>query len=286
MARLEAQKGICDSAEKELHKKLKRKEELEKQIRPDVRKRLRMDDTLQEDRAPRELVGTALANSHKVKANYCSTSQLEENNADRIDEVRKFSARLPIGRELEMEDDEEETRKERDKGNVEKWLGMLLGNTEEGWDQLNGDSDEEPETRGTSERLNERYPQKEMRTIQFPEHIKSYEQKKEETAEVDGWPRSSTPRRSVSGNVKEASEFRERFEKRKSFGGVKERSESSRSFRPILSSQSMMLGMSKGVSSKRKKPLVIDGEDSDQENIPTNIFLKSSTYSTKKATKV
>ena len=49
MARLEAQKAICNASEKELHKKYKQRDELEKQIRPELeqaRKRSRMDDTL------------------------------------------------------------------------------------------------------------------------------------------------------------------------------------------------------------------------------------------------
>ncbi|GFZ11823.1 hypothetical protein Acr_23g0002080 [Actinidia rufa] len=47
MARLEAQKAICDSSEKELHRKFKQREALEKQVRPEgehMRKRSRMDD--------------------------------------------------------------------------------------------------------------------------------------------------------------------------------------------------------------------------------------------------
>ncbi|XP_042038506.1 myosin-9-like [Salvia splendens] len=51
MARLEAQKAICDSAERELHVKHRQRDELEKQIRPEreqARKRTRMDDTLVE----------------------------------------------------------------------------------------------------------------------------------------------------------------------------------------------------------------------------------------------
>lgn len=47
MARLEAQKAICDSSEKELHRKFKQRDELEKLVRPGgehARKRSRMDD--------------------------------------------------------------------------------------------------------------------------------------------------------------------------------------------------------------------------------------------------
>ncbi|KAL1543377.1 myosin-9-like [Salvia divinorum] len=52
MARLEAQKAICDSAERELHVKHKQRDELEKQIRPErehARKRSRTNDTLVEE---------------------------------------------------------------------------------------------------------------------------------------------------------------------------------------------------------------------------------------------
>lgn len=55
-ARLEAQKAICDSAERELHKKYKQRDELEKQMRPEweqARKRSRMDDTLNEEKDDR-----------------------------------------------------------------------------------------------------------------------------------------------------------------------------------------------------------------------------------------
>ncbi|KAL3616500.1 hypothetical protein CASFOL_039890 [Castilleja foliolosa] len=47
LARLEAQKAICDSAERELHRKYKQRDELEKQVRPEweqARKRSRKDD--------------------------------------------------------------------------------------------------------------------------------------------------------------------------------------------------------------------------------------------------
>lgn len=52
MARLEAQKAICDAAEKDLYQKYRQRDELEKQLRPDyeqVRKRSRTDDMLLEE---------------------------------------------------------------------------------------------------------------------------------------------------------------------------------------------------------------------------------------------
>ncbi|KAK6912147.1 hypothetical protein RJ641_024240 [Dillenia turbinata] len=49
MARLEAQKAICEFSDKELHRRFKQRGEIEKQIRPDLeqaRKRSRMENTL------------------------------------------------------------------------------------------------------------------------------------------------------------------------------------------------------------------------------------------------
>ncbi|KGN58139.1 titin homolog [Cucumis sativus] len=52
MARLEAQKAICNAAEKDLYQKYRQRDELEKQLRPEhdqARKRLRMDKMLLEE---------------------------------------------------------------------------------------------------------------------------------------------------------------------------------------------------------------------------------------------
>lgn len=54
MARLEAQKAICDGSEKELHKRFKEREELENQVRPEMdkarkRSRLLLDDDEEDD---------------------------------------------------------------------------------------------------------------------------------------------------------------------------------------------------------------------------------------------
>ncbi|KAJ0985639.1 hypothetical protein J5N97_003995 [Dioscorea zingiberensis] len=59
MARLEAQRAICDSSEQELNKRYKRRDEIEKQIRPGwehARKRSRTDDTLLEERHDEQLL--------------------------------------------------------------------------------------------------------------------------------------------------------------------------------------------------------------------------------------
>ncbi|KAL8138806.1 hypothetical protein V2J09_004807 [Rumex salicifolius] len=298
-ARLEAQKAICDSAEKQLHQKFKQKEDLEKQIRPEwdnARKRSRMDDSMQEyfkalvplaatsSPAHKELrlfleeeqklseARLLLENDddqskkHEIEEELGDsdgelTAYLAENQFDGNGESKKFNTRLPFVREPEIEEDEE-TRKEKGKGNVEKWLQMLLTDTQEN-DQLNTESAKEPH--------------KEIKAVQFSENGDK--------------PRSvSTPkRRSMSGHsVKSGFGLKERTEK-----SVKEdkglgRSESARAFRVIPSSPSMILGMKKGVDCIRKKPLVIGDEESEQENIPTNYtrFLRSPFRSTKKAAKI
>ncbi|KAG9141098.1 hypothetical protein Leryth_001592 [Lithospermum erythrorhizon] len=53
MARLEAQKAMCDSSERDLHRKYKQMNDLEKQVRPEglyARKRTRMDDSISEEK--------------------------------------------------------------------------------------------------------------------------------------------------------------------------------------------------------------------------------------------
>lgn len=59
MARLEAQKAMCDASENQLHKKYKERDEIEKQIRPELeqaRKRSRMDDCLEEESESRPVL--------------------------------------------------------------------------------------------------------------------------------------------------------------------------------------------------------------------------------------
>ncbi|KAL2491316.1 hypothetical protein Adt_26944 [Abeliophyllum distichum] len=241
-ARLQAQKEICDSAERELHRKYKQKDELEKQIRPEweqARKRSRMDNTIDEEedektvlylpgnepkaRLQMEKDNTSLiekddktllylpeieptAPLHKelwqfleeeqrassanlllnekreqeivnniriVKPGKCNEAmvatpdnQLIEEGLEKL-EVHEggkiYIIRFPIHCEPD-ENEDEESRKERGKGNVEKWLQLLLENTQEDTESYpqKADENEPSETDKLIRKLNLIYPDKEI----------------------------------------------------------------------------------------------------------------------------
>ncbi|KAK2974344.1 hypothetical protein RJ640_021200 [Escallonia rubra] len=262
MARLEAQKAICDSSERELHKKFKQRDELEKQIRPEweqARKRSRMDDSLLENRddrlilydsllgkkddrtvlylpgnkprthLERKLDGTSsiedkqdenalylpgiksgtplhkelrvfLEEEQKASEAGLSLDELQEEVDEGADiskkklEERITAAvvtqeekcieeklqKLKIGEEgqvniqfpamREPEEEDEESRKERGKGNVEKWLQMLLeDDTQEGADQNLQVVGETSRTDELIRKMDLIYPQKEIKNFRFPE---------------------------------------------------------------------------------------------------------------------
>lgn len=321
MARLEAQMAICKSAEKDLHKRFKQRDDLEKQIRPQweqARKRSRTDDDdalceeEKDDRTslihlPRinnkshlhKELRVFLEEEHKLSEEALSLigerkgeeddeplkltlgqDTIEEED-DVIDIAKDSNIKFPFAREPEMEENEE-SRKERGKGNVEKWLQMLL---EEGNE---GETVEDETSKTNVKVLNEKYPQqKEIKVLKLSSSDHDAKQKKMEIVEMEGRkPRSmSTPRRYVpsEGDIDVVGKGREA---RKSFGGGKEkelvRCESARSFRAIPSSPSMIFNMRKGVDCIRKKPLVIDDDDDldhdeyGNENQPVgNKFLRS-----------
>ncbi|EXB80177.1 hypothetical protein L484_003178 [Morus notabilis] len=344
MARLEAQKAICDASEKELHKKYKQKDEIEKQIRPELeqaRKRSRMDDTLIEERDQKQkpvlyLPGTRprtplhkelrvfLEEEHKasdarlsptedekrfVRAKEVNKTEkdfpiderrecgkaivvLEDDNINeqhgygtsQVDEERKHSFQLPIPREPEIEEDEE-SRKERGKGNVERWLQMLLENAQgedlqEEQPQLDKSENEKNMTTDIISKLNLKYPQKEGKNWKSPDSedrredmiTKQIQKEKSEKSEVN--------------NVTEGVERRSQ-----SVGKERKlvRCESARAFRRIPSSPSIILGMKKGVECIRKKPMVSgddEGYEEQQHIIGGNSFLKSSIKTIKKAVRI
>ncbi|CAI9114055.1 OLC1v1014674C1 [Oldenlandia corymbosa var. corymbosa] len=213
MATLEAQKAICDSSERELHKKFKQRDELEKLVTPNLnktRKRSRTDVSLTEEPLQEMVLYSPEANGktkmdlemndylldenasymQRLKSKYPSHKQLrkfleEEQKVsdvepssfkDEIEEVQenerpslRTSSVKPgdssmdittaegdkvIDRELDMpdikengicnirfpaydepeEEEDEESRKQRGKGNVEKWLQILLKENGEGGD--------------------------------------------------------------------------------------------------------------------------------------------------------
>ncbi|PON66392.1 trichohyalin [Parasponia andersonii] len=345
MARLEAQKAICDASEKELHKKYKQRDELEKQIRPEweqARKRSRMDDTLIEERDQKPVLllpgikqprtplhkelrvfleeeqraseaGLSLSEDEKK---FRIGSQLEKSEKNfSIDKCRdrskaivvleddsitehKFSAseiaeeenkhkiRFPATKEPEIEEDEE-SRKERGKGNVEKWLQMLLDSAQE--DLLEPQHEIENGKNKTDDiirKLNLKYPQKEGKSLKYPE---SEDREEKNVQEIDGRGKGKEKcNESEVNNAIGGVESSKASEERRSQSVGKERklarSESFRAFRRIPSSPSIILGMKKGVDCIGKKPMV-RGDDEDYV-VGNNSFLKSSMKTIKKAVKI
>ncbi|GMI73124.1 hypothetical protein like AT3G15550 [Hibiscus trionum] len=333
MARLEAQKAICDASEKELHKKFKQRDEIEKQIRPELehaRKRSRMDDTFfegQDSKTVLYLPGIRpITPSHKElrvfleeeqKASAAGLSSNEDQKNEEIEEELAIAAkdafklkreehdkavaaledekpieqkfqrleikderqeiRLPVLEGTEGEEDEE-SRRQRGKGNVDRWLQMLLENTQEELDKVDAE-----EVTGTDEiikKLDQKYPLKEKElTMQIQEKTVDGK-KKEEIVDVQG---NRTPRRNSNAcevaNVVGDGGIRDQKER------VLKRSESARAFRRIPSSPSLIFGgMKKGVECMRKKPIVTS--DDEQDYAVGSNFIKSSIKTIKKAVKI
>lgn len=251
MARLEAQRAICDSAERDLHRRFKQRDELERQIRPEwdqTRKRSRMDEFPDEEGDEKTLL---------LLPGSCSRAELEKDDKRVIclpgmnpkdsmhkelrvfleEEQKAYEARLslnggqekethhrismgipsersknaivqakdehptdqkvqnieikekeeeitcnlrfPTFHETERDEEDEESRKQRGKGNVEKWLQLLLDNSQEptnfgiqtaeenesGKETLNAGEGETNEIDGMTTKLNIKYPQKEMKIL-------------------------------------------------------------------------------------------------------------------------
>lgn len=249
MARLEAQRAICDSAERDLHRRFKQRDELEQQIRPEwdqTRKRSRMDEFpggerdekthlllpgscskaefekddmrvlclsemnpkdimhkelrvfLEEEQKAYEarlsLNGGQERETHRISIGIPSdrsnntnlqvkdedpTDQKVQNNEIQEEEEDEITCNrgFPTFHETERQEEDEESRQQRGKGNVEKWLQLLLDNSEEPTDfgiktaeendsgkrTLNAEKDETNEIDGTITKLNIKYPQKEMK---------------------------------------------------------------------------------------------------------------------------
>ncbi|KAL5538503.1 hypothetical protein UlMin_045503 [Ulmus minor] len=365
MARLEAQKAICDASEKELHKKYKHRDEIEKHIRPELeqaRKRSRMNDTLVEERGERSQkpvlclpgIGTRaslhkelrvfLEEEHKASEAGLSPSEDEKRfelekelnrheqnygtsnlgdhekaivaleddivteygvgSSSAIGEGMKLRSPFPVVSEPEIEEDEE-SRKERGKGNVEKWLQMLLENAHE---ELKPQNETENETNRTTDdivkKLNLKYPQKEDKAAKIPEtedHSKgtmTTNIQKERQQEImqekyvaKGKGKSPEYADEV-GNFTEAIETSKNCEERgrsQSVGKERKlvRSDSARAFRRIPSSPSIILSMKKGVECIGKKPLVSGDDEIDEEHfVENNSFIKSSIKTIKRAVKI
>ncbi|KAL0719413.1 hypothetical protein Bca4012_068737 [Brassica carinata] len=294
MARLEAQKAICDGSEKELHKKFKEREELENQARPELekaRKRSRVllndeDDLLLEDRdkklslyLPGTSEDTPLQKELRVHLEEEEHSEAETQKHGEIEEVeeeeqktslvaledvkegkrgsRSFRA-LPVFKEPEIEEDEE-SRRERGKGNVEKWLHVLL---EENNKDLKAERSNEIEE--MIEKLDHKFPLLE-KVNEEEEDVEEEEAKKVVETRAE-----SSRRSRASFDLKNTPEKSGRDK-------VVKRSESARAFRRIPSSPSLFFGgMKKGIDCVRKKPVVVSGHDDENEYLVKNNFIKSS----------
>ncbi|CAN4086756.1 unnamed protein product [Withania somnifera] len=247
MARLEAQRAICDSAERDLHRRFKQRDELEQQIRPEwdqTRKRSRMDEFADADENEKTLLllpgsssraelenndkrvlclpgmnskdsmhkelrvfleeeqkayetrvslngGQEKETHHRISMGISSgrntNATVQANNEYPTDQkVQNIEIQegeeitcnpwFPTFHETEREEDEE-SRKQRGKGNVEKWLQLLLDNSQEptnfgiqtaeenhsGKITLNAGEDESNEIDGTTPKQNIKFPQMEMK---------------------------------------------------------------------------------------------------------------------------
>ncbi|XP_009115407.1 trichohyalin isoform X2 [Brassica rapa] len=302
MARLEAQKAICDGSEKELHKKFKEREELENQVRPELekaRKRSRIlvndeDELLLEDRDKKlslYLPGTSEDTSlqkelrvyleeeeHKAAAASEKHGEIEEVEEEQktLEDVeekleegkrgsRSFRA-FHVFKEPENEEDEE-SRRERGKGNVEKWLHVLLESNSK--DNLQGERSNKIDE--VIEKLDHKFP--------LLEKVNEEEEDVAEEAKnkVETRGESSSRRSRTSFDLKNTPEKSGRDK-------VVKRSESARAFRRIPSSPSLFFGMKKGNDLVRKKP-VVSGHDEENEYLVKNNFIKSSFQTIKRAVK-
>ena len=233
MARLEAQKTICDNAEKELHRKHKQKDHIESQIRLEWdqgRKRIRIDgdsnfgeekdiksllclpairpqtpihkelrEFLEEEQ--RESEAGLYANEEqnqeekklelKILIPHITNENLEGHKRSSVSLEQKESSieqklqRLnikggresyessfpPALQETEIEEDDH-IRQERGKGNVEKWLQILLDNSQD-MEPLEDKVTHGNETSKTMEiirQINQIYPTKEQKTPRASEN--------------------------------------------------------------------------------------------------------------------
>lgn len=354
-ARLEAQKAICESAKKELRRRLQQKEEIENQINPYYhqlgRKRSRINDNhmqssdespnllpaatmqkelrsfLEEDHSRLEAGGGSLMilkekeqeGKKDVTVNYDERDGIEditrtkaqkelgEKVKDNTEEIRHRLEEIRLDQELEklviedgkhktpndkpksvlqnlvMEDGlehDEEYRKKIGKGNVEKWLQMLLQNAQG-----------EPTSDAPSPSPN----QCEMnKSNQNPKHKikivspKSLEEKMENGQLQDSVVEEKKQRMNKKHGAQEVATRRNSFEtepKEPKNGKQKglARSESARAFRQIPSSPSVILEMRRRVDCIGRKPLVMEDDDNNVVNQSSKTSIKTYTKAIKNA---
>ncbi|XP_010033909.2 myosin heavy chain, muscle [Eucalyptus grandis] len=225
-------------------------------------------------------------------------------------EGKRHSILFPSLQETETEEDGE-SRKQRGKANVERWLHMLLENTK---DELSPRNEEGGKRMARDEiirKMDLKFPQREedkrysdsqdeaglgkaqVENTQKETQGKESEIKEEtvETTELIKAPyvrgqRSEVSRHSiVTTGSSENIEGKERGEKSKKEKGLV-RSESARILRRIPSSPSVILGLKKGVDCIRKKPMVVDDFDGDENYDAEGNFIKSSFRTVRRAVKL
>lgn len=335
MARLEAQRAICDNAEKELHRKYRQRDEIEKQIRPEWdqgRKRIRMDDFAYDDEKDSKTVlylpgmrpRTPLHKELRVfleeeqKASEAGLSANEEQNQedkeeepDRllVDSIREekledhdksvalehensieqklqkleikegkenYGISVPVIRDAETEEDddevEEERRQERGKGNVEKWLQILLENSQD----IDPLETHRKDTEEIIRQINQKYPQKEMKISK----VSDPENNEDRTVHTGNKICNGEEAACIcEENVNASFDGMERKEYLKKGKGLV-RSESARTLRRIGSSPSLLLGM-------RKKKQTLGSDDNvNEDHSAANSFIWSSIKTIKKAVKI
>ncbi|XP_051136156.1 uncharacterized protein LOC127254799 isoform X2 [Andrographis paniculata] len=376
MARLEAQKAICDSAERDLHMKHRQRDELEKQMSQDwddqERKRSRTtDDSLNEkddntplylpepeqetDQTPHPSIADngkkkavlwlpeikSTSPSHKElrrfleeeqRASATSFPQIDEEQHEEEGEEegeivqqiqdgdKIYNLQFPVHHEPEEEEDEE-IRRQRGKGNIEKWLQFLLEDTIEDADFNPQQCSNENETNRADDdfvkKLNLIYPHAKIKVsaaqgLQQTENAtvirKTVEQQKVSEDNNDEKTESSievettickTPYKNPPYKIapektgaKESASMAKETRRMSSPAGKaskeKEllRSESARGFRRIPSSPSLLLGgMKKRVDCIGKKPSVL-GDNDNEDYSGRNSFLKSSIKTIKRAVRI
>ncbi|KAL9175955.1 hypothetical protein ABFS82_02G146500 [Erythranthe guttata] len=363
LARLEAQKAICDSAERELHRKYKQRDEIERQIRPEwehARKRSRIDDddvikveredTVVARFSPEnddvlkkatlclpEMKSNHAAPLHKELRRFLEEEQIassaelggdekttrnkdavvrEDNkyvveerleNLEIEDGGRIFNIQFPFPHESDEEKDDEESRKIRGKGNIEKWMQFLLDNdnTHEDSDFITQISDEKgptklnhPHREIKASKAQETETVKEKYTKGSVDEVEA--EKSNSDRENENTPFKNPPYKIVQEKLKGKESVTIGKEnarisspvgsaRKEKSGKERElrRSESARMFRRIPSSPSLLLeGMKKRVDCMRKKPLVLDDNNNDDVHAARNSFIKSSIKTIKKAVRI
>lgn len=324
MARLEAQKAICNASEKELHSIHKQKDEIEKQIQPDwekARKRSRVNDDFlinddKEDHKPvlylpgikprsplhKELRVLLEEEQRAALTRFSPVSELKHEE-DRYNEEHGVNAVKEIEEAPDYETGEingrcregffsvvKEQEREED-GETRKLRGKE--NVDKWLQMLLENTPDEPaspegkdQTKPTSTNDIDIIEDLNLKYPHDAEKCKEEVLEKECEDKKKGTVETESPKPVVT----EAGSGRKVDRKEKREKGGKEkvlaRSESARTFRRIPSSPSIILGMKKGVDCIRKKSMVFSDDEGDENYGSRRNILSSSFKSIKKAVKI